>query len=103
MRTLVLFASWEHRPYDDHVARRGSQTVDKGAENRNGHVGGETAAAAFSPGTLAQLHGQTAACWEGAGHTAAVVKDLTKKQKQGLTQNIYSVLFKEKRRNLIEH
>lgn len=45
-----------HRPYDDHVARCGSQRVDKGAEDGHSHVGGETAAAVFSMGALAQLY-----------------------------------------------
>lgn len=70
-----------HRPYDDHVARGGSQSVDEGAENRNSHVRGETSAAVLGVRTLAQPHGRTAACWEGGGHAAAVVKDLVKREK----------------------
>jgi len=68
-----------HRPYDDHVARCSSQRVDEGAENRHSHVGGETAAAVCGVRTLAQPHGPAAACWEGGGHTAAVVEDLGKR------------------------
>lgn len=75
-----------HRPYDDHVAGCGSQRVDKGAENRYSHVGGETAAAVLGMRTLAQLHGRTAACWVGGGHTAAVVKDLVKRESGRTTQ-----------------
>lgn len=71
-----------HRPYDDHVSRRGSQRVDEGAEDRHGHVGGETAAAVLGMRALAQLHRCAAACWVGGGHTAAVVKDLVERGKQ---------------------
>lgn len=70
-----------HRPYDDHVAGRGSQRVDEGAENRHGHVGGEAAAAVLGVRTLAQPHGRAAARRVGGGHAAAVVKDLGKREK----------------------
>lgn len=70
-----------HRPYDDHVARCGSQRVDEGAEDRHSHVRGEASAAVLSMRTLAQPHGRAAACWEGGGHTAAVVKDLVEREK----------------------
>lgn len=69
-----------HRPYDEHVTRRDSQRGDKAAENRDSHVGGETAAAVLGMGTPAQPHRHTTACREGAGHTAAVVKDLIKRE-----------------------
>lgn len=67
-----------YRPNDDHVTRSGSKRVDEGAEDRNGHVGGETAAAVLCMRTLAQLHRRGGAGWRGCGHTAAVVKDLEK-------------------------
>lgn len=69
-----------YRPYNDHVARCGSQSIDKGAENRYGHIGSEASAAVLGMRALAQSHWCTAACWKGGGHTGAVVKDLGKRE-----------------------
>lgn len=69
-----------YRPYNDHVARCGSQSIDKGAENRYGHIGSEASAAVLGMRALAQFHWCTAACWKGGGHTGAVVKDLGKRE-----------------------
>lgn len=72
LQTTVCF----YRPYDNHIARSGSQTIHKGAENRYSHVGGEASAAVLGVRALAQPHRPTAACWKGGRHTAAVVKYL---------------------------
>lgn len=69
-----------YRPYNDHVARCASQSIDKGAENRYGHIGSEASAAVLGMRALAQSHWCTAACWKGGGHTGAVVKDLGKRK-----------------------
>lgn len=65
-----------YRPDDDHVTGCGSKRADEGAEDRNRHVGGETAAAVLSMRALAQLHRRGGAGRKGCGHTATVMKNL---------------------------
>lgn len=70
-------------PDDDHVTRSGSQSVDEGAEDRHGHVGGEASAAVLGVRTLAQSHRGGAARWVRGRHAAAVVKHLGREISRG--------------------